>query len=109
MSFKVKSTAVFEKQAKRLFKKFPSLKIELGELIQKLKEKPEQGTPIGKNCYKIRISIASKRKGKSGGARVITNIVISRLSVYLLNIYDKSEKGSLTNKELRELLNDLQE
>ncbi|MBK5191878.1 MAG: hypothetical protein JJE07_01480 [Flavobacteriaceae bacterium] len=109
MSFKVKSTAVFEKQAKRLSKKFPSLKIELGELIQKLKEKPELGTPIGKNCYKIRISIASKRKGKSGGARVIINIVISRLSVYLLNIYDKSEKGSLTNKELRELLNDLPE
>jgi len=109
MSFKVKSTAVFEKQAKRLSKKFPSLKNELGELIQKLKEKPEQGTLIGKNCYKIRISIASKRKGKSGGARVITNIVISKLSVYLLNIYDKSEKGSLTDKELRELLNDIPE
>jgi mRNA-degrading endonuclease RelE of RelBE toxin-antitoxin system len=81
MSFKVKSTAVFEKQTKTLSKKFPSVKNELGVLIQKLKEKPEQGTLIGKNCYKIRISIASKLKGKSGGARVITNIVISNLSV----------------------------
>lgn len=30
------------------------------------------GTPLKNNCYKIRLAIASKHKGKSGGARVIT-------------------------------------
>jgi hypothetical protein len=96
MSYNVKSIAVFEKQAKRLIKKYASLRKELLELVQELKENPEQGTAIGKGCFKIRISIASKGKGKSGGARVIT--------VYLLSIYDKSEKENLSDKELTELL-----
>ena len=104
MSYKVKSIAVFEKQAKRLIKKYASLKKELVELVQELKENPEHGTPIGKGCFKIRIAIASKGKGKSGGARVITNFVITDNTVYLLSIYDKSEQENLSEKELNELL-----
>ena len=104
MSYKVKTTDVFEKQAKKLIKKYVSLKAELLHLVQELKENPEQGTAIGKSCFKIRIAIASKGKGKSGGARIIANIVITNATVYLLSIYDKSEKENLTDKELEELL-----
>lgn len=104
MNFKVKSIAVFERQAKRLQKKFPSLKKELLELVQELKQNPEQGTDIGRGCFKIRIAIASKGKGKSGGARVITNYVVTDSTVYLISIYDKSEKENLTDKELNDLL-----
>lgn len=104
MSYNVKSIEVFEKQAKRLSKKYASLKNELLDLVQELKENPEQGTLIGRNCYKIRLAIASKNKGKSGGARVITNFVVTDNDVYLLSIYDKSEKENLTDKELDELL-----
>jgi mRNA-degrading endonuclease RelE of RelBE toxin-antitoxin system len=107
MSYKVKTIGVFEKQAKRLIKKYVSLKVELLDLVQELKENPEQGTPIGKGCYKIRIAIASKGKGKSGGARVVTNIIIVEETVYLLTIYDKSKKENLTDKELDELLKDV--
>ena len=64
MSYKVQSIAVFEKQAKRLIKKYASLKNELLELVRELKENPLQGTAIGKSCYKIRVPIASKGKGK---------------------------------------------
>jgi hypothetical protein len=104
MSYNVKSIAVFEKQAKRLIKKYTSLKKELLKLINELKENPEHGTAIGKKCFKIRIAIASKGKGKSGGARIITNFVITDNTVYLLSIYDKSEKENITDKELEELL-----
>lgn len=109
MSYSVKSISVFEKQAKRLIKKYASLKDELFELIQELKINPDLGTPIGKNCFKVRIAIASKGKGKSGGARVITNFMVSGSAVYLLTIYDKSEKDNITNKELEELLKDIPE
>jgi mRNA-degrading endonuclease RelE of RelBE toxin-antitoxin system len=44
MSYKVKTIDVFEKQAKRLIKKYVSLKTELFQLVQELKENPEQGT-----------------------------------------------------------------
>ena len=104
MNYSVKSIAVFEKQAKRLIKKYASLKNELLDLIQELKENPELGTAIGQGCFKIRLSIASKNKGKSGGARIITNFVVTEDTVYLLSIYDKSEKENLTDKELKELL-----
>jgi hypothetical protein len=29
-------------------------------------ENPTQGTPLGKDCYKIRMAISSKNKGKNG-------------------------------------------
>lgn len=104
MSYKVKTIDVFEKQAKRLVKKYGSLKEELLDLVQELKENPEQGTAIGKSCFKIRIAISSKGKGKSGGARIITTVAVTDSTVYMLSIYDKSEKENLTNKELGELL-----
>lgn len=104
MSYSVKSIEVFERQTKRLAKKYTSLKYELQVLVQALKEYPNQGTAIGKNCYKIRLAIKSKGKGKSSGARVITNYVVAHDAVYLLSIYDKSEKENLSDKELDELL-----
>lgn len=104
MSYKVQSIAVFEKQAKKLIKKYPSLKQEIFEIIQALKINSNLGISIGKNCFKIRTAIASKGKGKSGGARIITNFVIQEKTVFLLTIYDKSQKENITDKELSELL-----
>jgi hypothetical protein len=100
----VLSISPFDKQIKRLAKKYPSLKTEFANLINSLETDPHLGTPLGYNCFKIRISIASKGKGKSGGARVITNFVIMDETVYLLAIYDKSEKDTITDKELQILL-----
>ncbi|MDR2651325.1 MAG: type II toxin-antitoxin system RelE/ParE family toxin [Prevotellaceae bacterium] len=104
MSYSVKSIEVFERQAKRLIKKYASLKNELKILFQELMEHPEMGIPLGNSCFKIRLSIASKGKGKSGGGRIITNFVVRDATVYLLAIYDKTEKENLTQKELTELL-----
>jgi mRNA-degrading endonuclease RelE of RelBE toxin-antitoxin system len=104
MSFNVKTISVFERQVKRLVKKFPSLKKEILKLIKGLKEDPEKGTSIGHNCYKIRLAIDSKGKGKSGGARVITHVVFKDDTVYLLSIYDKSDMENLTDKEILELI-----
>ena len=105
MSYKVKTIPQFERNLKKLVKKYPSLKNEFIQLISSLKEKPEQGTALGKNCFKIRLAIASKGKGKSGGARVITNIIISDTTVYLLAIYDKANKENLSSDEYRTMNN----
>jgi len=66
MSYKVKSIPRFEKELKRLAKKYSSLKNEYLQLVQSLKEQPRQGTALGNNCFKVRLAIASKGKGKSG-------------------------------------------
>ena len=72
MNYSIIATQKFEKEIKRLIKKFPSVKKEYATLITKLKNNPTIGNSLGDNCYKIRLAIASKNKGKSGGARVIT-------------------------------------
>lgn len=100
MSYSISSIPLFDKQAKRLGKKYPSLKNDLAELIDILTQNPDQGTPLGNNFFKIRLAIRSKRKGKSGGARVITFVKVTRTTVYLASIFDKSEKGNITDSEL---------
>lgn len=104
MSCSVISLPFFDKQLKRLAKKYPSLKKEFAGLITTLEQQPMAGTSIGNNCYKIRLAIASKNAGKSGGARVITNVQIVNNTVYLLSIYDKSEQENIADNELRELI-----
>ena len=104
MQYEVKVIPVFEKQFKRLAKKYQSLKTDLQELISELEKDPLIGKSLGKNCFKIRLSITSKGKGKSGGARVITHFAVKETYVYLMSIYDKSDKSTITDKELSELL-----
>lgn len=104
MSFEVVPLKPFERQLKRLIRKFPSLKKEIMELASELEVHPNKGTGIGHGCWKIRLSIASKGGGRSGGSRVITHVRVTSSRVYLLSIYDKSEKDTLTDKELNGLL-----
>ena len=104
MSYKTEVTSYFKKQAKRLVKKYPSLKLEIEELVINLSQHPQEGVSIGNHCFKIRLGIASKGKGKSGGARIITHVQVSQSKIYLLSIYDKSEQSDITDKELLFLL-----
>ncbi len=90
-----------------MLKKFPSFKQDLSNLINSLESNPMQGTPIGNDCYKIRLAIKSKGKGKSGGARVITHVYVSKTTVYLLIIYDKSDQKNISDNELKELRNNI--
>ncbi len=107
MSYSVVTIPPFDRQLKRLAKKYHSLKTDLAELGNQLAENPVIGTPIGQDCYKIRLAITSKGKGKSGGARVITHVYIADTTIYLIAIYDKSEQDNISDKELDELLKQL--
>ena len=104
MKYNVLTIPPFDRQVKRLAKKYPSLKAEFLALIEDLEENPQKGTFLGNNCYKIRLAIASKGRGKSGGARIITHLYIEKETVFLLAIYDKSEQTDISDKELKELL-----
>lgn len=109
MNFRILVTRNFQKEAKRLAKKYPSLKNELSELSTQLLSNPFIGTPIGKSAYKIRLAVKSKGKGKSGGMRVITYIELDLFikdtsNIFLLSIYDKSETASISTDELKRLI-----
>lgn len=106
MSYSIELSANFKKEAKRLTKKYPSLKTELAKLFTELEENPTTGTPLGNDIYKIRLAIASKNKGKSGGARVLSFVKVTQTTVLLFSIYSKGEIDNLTDKEIKELIKD---
>lgn len=110
MSVSVVVAPSFVAAARKLLKRYPSLKLELATLQQQLTVNPHLGTPLGKDAFKIRVPIKSKGRGKSGGARVITyveTIVQASTAAHTVNliyIYDKSDTANISDKELRELL-----
>lgn len=104
MSYKVELTANFKKEAKKMVKRYPSLKSELANLFTELEENPTFGTSLGNDIYKIRLAIASKNKGKSGGARVMSFVKVTVTTVLLFSIYNKGDKDSISDKEIEELI-----
>lgn len=106
MNYKIEITDNFKKEAKKLIKKYASLRNEIAELGKELSVNPTMGTPLGNDVYKIRLSISSKNKGKSGGARVISYVKIIDKTVYLLAIYNKGEQDNISDAEIKELLNE---
>lgn len=107
MGYEIRTISSFEKQFKKLSKKYPSLKSDLLKLIKQLEANPFLGTSLGKDFYKIRLSITSKGKGKSGGGRIISCVKIIKNIVYLAAIYDKSEMSGITDAELKLLANQI--
>ncbi|ANQ51863.1 type II toxin-antitoxin system RelE/ParE family toxin [Flammeovirga sp. MY04] len=104
MNYDIIATEPFGRKLKKLAKKHKSLKADLLNLFNELAENPTLGTPLGKECYKIRMSISSKGKGKSGGARIITYVRIINKKIFLLDIYDKSEQDTISDKDLKLLI-----
>ena len=90
--------------AKKLAKRYRSWADDFIGLLGSLQAAPLQGDALGRGCYKVRLAITSKGKGKSGGARVITYVKVVGQTVYLLTVYDKSEREDLAPGELDDLL-----
>lgn len=107
MSYELIPTSVFLKELKRLKKKYASLGSDLEILGEQLLSNPTMGVEVYKNCYKIRFAIKSKTRSKSGGGRLITWVRLERERIYLLSIYDKSEKESITDQYIKALLESL--
>ena len=94
MSYKVIITSEFAKEAKRIAKKHVGIKTDIAKLIADIAINPTMGTELGHNFYKVRMSISGTNKGKSGGARIITYVILDEETVLLTEIYLKSEHSS---------------
>ena len=107
MNYSIVTYPQFDKELKRLAKKYKSLKNDFATFLQELRENPNEGSQLGHGLRKVRMSIAAKGKGKSGGARVITLTAIvdvENTEIGLLYVYDKSERESISDKELMKIL-----
>ncbi len=104
MNYNVYPTPEFKSLFNKLYKKYPSLKTDLQELIIKLSENPDIGITLGHNLYKIRLAISPKGKGKSGGAKVITYLITEDCEVYLVYIYDKNQLENISKEQIFDIL-----
>ena len=100
----------FERGAKALRKRYPSFENDFNLFLDELEKNPFQGTPLGSNVYKVRMSITSKGHGKSGGARVLTYNVLQNgddVTITLMTIYDKSEIENVSDAYIKGLVKEI--
>ena len=106
MNYAIVSTVFFDRQVKKLSKKYRSFIDDLECFKKELGKNPLMGDDLGDNFRKVRMAITSKNRGKSGGARVITfNLLIDmeQTKIYLLTIYDKGKQDTISKEEIKQL------
>ena len=107
MIYNIIPTPTFQKDVKNLLKKYRHIAADLEELHTILSENPFAGDAIKgleKTIFKIRLASSDQGKGKSGGYRIIYYLATQDKTVYLLTIYAKAYKQSVSTSEIRALL-----
>ena len=87
----------FDRAFKRLKKRYRSL------------ENPRQGAELYNGMRKVRISFASKGRGKRGGGRVIIQLTVSEDSLTFVYIYDKADMQNVSENFLDQVIKDVGE
>lgn len=111
MNFEVHITPDFLRSMKALSKRYRSFKQDFKIFSESLEENPFQGVELSPGIRKIRMAIASKGRGKSGGARVITyTVLVSETTgdVYLIDLYDKADYSTVDLAIIKDIISDLE-
>ena len=104
MSFSVIPLESFKSDVKTLLKKYKNIKNDLRKLTTELENNPKAGIALQNNCFKLRVANSSIPTGKSGGFRTIYYFVNEHDNVYLIAMYSKTQKSTITDNELLALL-----
>ena len=110
MSYEIFSHQDFDVSIKRLAKRYHSLANDYADFLTSLQDNPLQGVELSPGIRKIRMSITSKGRGKSGSARVITaNAIIAEHEgrIALLTIYDKSDASTVKLNIIKQMAREL--
>lgn len=106
MNIDILTTDTFDRDFRRLAKRHHSLPDDLRGFVADLRAQKIVGTELSPSVYKYRMAIKSKGRGKSGGARVITYEVLLEKTdrvIYLLTLYDKTDRSTITPGEIATL------
>jgi hypothetical protein len=93
----------FDKRVEKLLKDFPRVIKDIRTFHTSLLADKENPTPLGSGFFKSRVKNSDKNKGKSAGYRIITYYVRDE-KIYFVEIYDKSERESISKDELMAIL-----
>jgi mRNA-degrading endonuclease RelE of RelBE toxin-antitoxin system len=104
VSLKIISLDSFEKDVKRLAKKYNKIASDLRELGNTLTDNPKAGIAMSNSLYKLRLKNSSASSGKSGGFRVIYYYIDEQNNIYLMKIYSKTEIENISEEKLLDIL-----
>jgi len=104
MNLKIKSLVSFDKELKKLAKRYRNIKNDMKQLYQELLKNQKSGIEIIDNCYKIRLANSSIPTGKSGGFRVIYYYIDNDENIILISIYSKTEQSTLSEDKILQIL-----
>ena len=104
MNLKIKTLSCFDKDVKKLFKKYKQLSSDLKVLKEELFENPKAGIELGNSCYKIKLANSSIPTGKSGGFRIIYYHIDTNVTLYLMSMYSKNELENIDDKIILQIL-----
>lgn len=110
MNFEINPTHEFLVEAKKLRKRYRSFETDLEDFRASLQKNPFQGVELCPGIRKIRMAIASKGRGKSGSARVITAMAIvdeDNGHIALLTIYDKQDANTVDLRVIKQMAREL--
>ena len=94
----------FGRAFKRLKKRYRSLPDDFKRLLASLVDNPRQGDELYDGMRKVRINIASKGRGKSGGGLVVIRLQLEDPRLSFLYIYDKSDMGNVSDAFLDDII-----
>ncbi len=103
MSYKIETIPRFDKDVKKLKKRFPKIKEDLILLIEELSKNPNIGTHLENSIFKIRLQNSSIPTGKSGGFRIVTYYVENEI-LYLVTMYSKNDTDTIITNKLKEII-----
>ena len=103
MNYKIETIPRFDKDVKKLKKRFPKIKDDLTLLVEELSKNPNLGTHLENSIFKIRLQNSSIPTGKRSGFRVITYYINDEI-LYLVTMYSKSDKDTIITDKLKDII-----
>lgn len=104
------TTPSFEKEYTKLKRRFPKIDDDFEVFLDEVEENESLGEPWpgiikdGNKIFKKRMRNSSARKSKRSGFRVIEYLLTEDNTVYLLDIYSKSDKEDIPKRRIRDLI-----
>jgi mRNA-degrading endonuclease RelE of RelBE toxin-antitoxin system len=107
----VEAAPVFNRNLRKLAKKYRSIRNDLQPVIEQLEqgELPGDQIPgVGYAVFKLRVRNSDTRTGKSGGYRLIYYLKTTT-GIILLTVYAKSEQVDIATDDIQSIITDYEQ
>ncbi|MDC3416646.1 hypothetical protein [Aquibacillus salsiterrae] len=110
MGYFVDTVTRFERELRKLIKKYPHSFDEVEHLIDELEKGNLLGDDIpgldipNNKVFKTRLPNSDANKGERGGFRVIYYVLTSEEEIFLLTMYSKSDKEDISSSEIIKII-----